>query len=355
MASYPSATKSFTTKVDGAGNTILAAYVNDLQDEVVAIENGLRTGLAHVLQPTVAGAQDLGSPSLPWGNAYVTGLPMDIGLCEGRLTLTSGTAVTTADVTGAGTLYFTPFHGNRVALFDGSAWALYTFTELSLVLTLTSGKPYDVFLYNNSGTLTLETLVWTNDTTRATALALQHGVYVKSGATTRRYLGTLYASGANTTEDSAAKMYLWNYYNRMPRHGRVADATASWAYTTATWRQANAAAANQVDLVVGVSDSPVWVTVWAAALNATQVYLNVAVAEDSATVPTITAGGLTGGLAGGFIVPITAVLVKVPAVGRHYYAWLEASQAAGTTNWYGTNTTLGGNSQTSAITAQWWH
>jgi hypothetical protein len=48
-ASYPSATKSFTTKVDGPGNTIAAAHVNDLQDEVVAIENGLRTGLAHDL------------------------------------------------------------------------------------------------------------------------------------------------------------------------------------------------------------------------------------------------------------------------------------------------------------------
>ena len=47
MASYPTTTKSFTTKTDGPSSTIQAAHVNDLQDEIVAIENGLRAGLAH--------------------------------------------------------------------------------------------------------------------------------------------------------------------------------------------------------------------------------------------------------------------------------------------------------------------
>lgn len=44
MASYPSATKSFTTKTDGPSQTIFAAHANDIQDEVVAIENDLRAG-----------------------------------------------------------------------------------------------------------------------------------------------------------------------------------------------------------------------------------------------------------------------------------------------------------------------
>jgi hypothetical protein len=43
-ASYPSATKSFTTKSDGPTSTIFAAHINDLQDEVVAIEADLRSG-----------------------------------------------------------------------------------------------------------------------------------------------------------------------------------------------------------------------------------------------------------------------------------------------------------------------
>lgn len=44
-ASYPSASKVFTTKSDGPGNTILAAHINDLQLEVSAIETDLIAGL----------------------------------------------------------------------------------------------------------------------------------------------------------------------------------------------------------------------------------------------------------------------------------------------------------------------
>lgn len=42
-ASYPTSVKSFTTK--NTGDTIQAAHVDDLQDEVTAIEQDLKTGL----------------------------------------------------------------------------------------------------------------------------------------------------------------------------------------------------------------------------------------------------------------------------------------------------------------------
>jgi hypothetical protein len=44
-ASYPSSAKVFTTKSDGAGNTILAAHINDIQLEVAAIEADLLAGI----------------------------------------------------------------------------------------------------------------------------------------------------------------------------------------------------------------------------------------------------------------------------------------------------------------------
>jgi hypothetical protein len=44
-ASYPTSAKTFTTKSDGPGNTILAAHINDLQLEVTAIETDLLAGL----------------------------------------------------------------------------------------------------------------------------------------------------------------------------------------------------------------------------------------------------------------------------------------------------------------------
>lgn len=46
-ASYPSSAKSFTTKL--SGDTVQAAHVNDLQEEVRAVEVGLISGLQHHL------------------------------------------------------------------------------------------------------------------------------------------------------------------------------------------------------------------------------------------------------------------------------------------------------------------
>jgi hypothetical protein len=63
-ASYPSATKSFSTKTPG--QSIASAHVNDLQDEVVAVENGLRSGLAHNTAPATDIAYNLGAVAFRW-------------------------------------------------------------------------------------------------------------------------------------------------------------------------------------------------------------------------------------------------------------------------------------------------
>src|SRR3972149_4877028 len=117
---------------------------------------------------------DTGPTSYKVGAALLLGLLPST--CDGRLTLTSGTPVTTADVTAATSIYFTPYIGDRIAIYDGTRWRLYLFAELTLALgTLTAALPYDVFIYDNAGTLTLEALAWTNGTTRATALVRQKG------------------------------------------------------------------------------------------------------------------------------------------------------------------------------------
>lgn len=176
--------------------------------------------------------------------------------CEGRLTLTSGTPITTTDVTAATTIYFTPYKGNRISLYDGSGWDIYTFTERSLSLSgLTADTNYDVFIYDNSGVLTLQAVAWTNSTTRATAITLQDGIYVQSGSLTRRYLGTFRTtSSTGQTEDSLLRRYVWNYYNRTPRTMLVTDSTDSWTYATASYRSLNNSTNNRVQFVVGVNE-----------------------------------------------------------------------------------------------------
>jgi hypothetical protein len=268
------------------------------------------------------------------------------GINDFRLTLTSGTPVTTSDVTGATTIYCCPYKGKRIALYDGTRWNLRTSAEFSLALgTLTSGRPYDVFCYDNAGTPTLEFLSWTNDTTRATALTYQDGIPVKSGATTRRYLGTFYTTSTTTTSDAGTMdgtngRYLWNYYYRVVRHMERYDPTATWTYTTATFRQANNAAANQLNYVVGVAEDAVEATVLASASNSSaSTYIQVGVGVDSTTTPSGPVGR-SQQASNGVIQQVTTSYRGIPGVGRHSLVWLELSVATGTQTWNGTNSPL---------------
>lgn len=253
----------------------------------------------------------------------------------GRLTLESGVPVSTNAQADKGTLYFTPYKGDQLGLYDGAAWVIRTFAELSLSLAgYTASKPYDIWAYDNAGTVTLESTVWTNDTTRATALALQDGVYVKAGTTTRRYLGTIYitAAGAKTT-DSAAFRWVWNHYNQEERSVAAYDSTASWTYATAAWRQARASTANQIDFVIGVSGGVVDVSACAGYNNQLNNLANARIglaldATNTADVSSQNAAATQAGTA--FTRRVTGV-----AAGRHYFAWVEYEASGYTTTWYG--------------------
>lgn len=178
-----------------------------------------------------------------------------VGTNGGRLTGTSGTPVTTSDVTAITTLYFTPFIHNQIALYDGSsAWSIFTFSELSLSLSgYTNALPYDIWAYDNSGSVALESTAWTNTTTRATALTTVNGVYCKSGATTRRYLGTIYMSATSQTEDSYSKRYVFNWQNKVRRPMKWSDGT-SHTYNSATPRYWNNSSSSIVSFIQGVID-----------------------------------------------------------------------------------------------------
>ena len=176
-------------------------------------------------------------------------------ICYGRLTLTSSTPVTTGDVTGATTVYFTPCSGNRIALKTGGTWTVYEFTQFSWSSTISS-LPMDFFVEWNGSALQLLATNWTNDTTRATALAYEDGVLVLSGSVGRRYVGT--ARGVSSAfEDSRQSRNLWNYYNRVDRDMYVEDTSAAYAYASAAWREFRNVATQRLQYVVGVlEDSP---------------------------------------------------------------------------------------------------
>lgn len=176
-------------------------------------------------------------------------------ICQGRLTLTSATPVTTSNVTAATTLYFTPYNGNLIGIYDGSSsWSVGTFSQLSLDISgLTASTNYDIFIYDNTGTLTLSATAWSSDTARATALTTQNGIYVKSGATNYRYIGTIrITSTTGQCEDSETKRFVWNYYNQVDKTIHKEDTTMH-TYGTATLRYWNANSTHAVSFVAGES------------------------------------------------------------------------------------------------------
>lgn len=255
------------------------------------------------------------------------------GVCEGRLTLTTGTPVTTGDVTAATTVYFTPYNGNRIGVYNGTFWILKTFTELSLSLSgLAANTNYDIFVYDSSGTLTLEALAWTNDTTRATALTTQNGVYVKTGATTRRYLGTIRTTATiGQCEDSATKRYVWNCMNRVLMPLAVTEATDSWTYTGTSWRSLNNSTSNRVAFVRGLNEDNVELN-FVLHYSISASIMSAGIGLDSTSSPS----GVYSRGGSSVVAVTTAVYDGRPSEGYHYLQLLEYSSAA-TTTFYGDN------------------
>lgn len=295
--------------------------------------------------PSASGALDLTDGDTPTAAGYFDLLASDLlslggtkGLlpvCCGRLTLTSGTPVTTADVTGATNIYFAPYGGDRIALFSGTLWKTLTFTERTLALgTLTSGLPYDIFAYDSSGVVTLESLAWASGTARTTALTTQDGILVKSGATTRRYLGTFYTTSTTQTEDSASKRFLWNYYNRVNKNLVAIDTTDYWTYTIATYRPSNNNTTDGIgrfSCVVGWQDSFVKVERQAAVYWGSYSAIGVGIGVDSTSVNSAQIQGGRIGSDGS----CSAFLNYALPVGYHYIQSLEAAYATGVCTWVG--------------------
>jgi hypothetical protein len=298
------------------------------------------------------------------GTDYVSPLRVHGGIVNGRLTTETGVPVSTTDRTAQATLYFTPYNGNQIALYTGSVWVVLTFSEISLALSgLTSGKNYDVFCDYNAGTPQLVlSAAWASDTTRTDSLALQDGVYVKSGTTTYRWVGTIRTTGTTTTEDSGGitgttqvggKRFVWNTYNQVQRPMKVIDTTDNWAYGTNTVRQANGASGNKVEYVDGSGVNMIRATL----ISVVQIGGNntstakVGVGVDSTTTfsglrsQAFTADNI------GINTPISSVYEGAPGLGYHYISWNESGAGGTRSTFFGDN---GGDGSQCGLTVSLW-
>lgn len=203
-----------------------------------------------------------------------------------RLTMTSATPVMSSGVAAGTAVYLTPYEGNLLPIPDGSDFTLTEFTELTLTLNAShlANSIYDIFAFDDNGTLRLGTgPAWTTATAGSgsrgsgagtTQLSQLKGRYVntvqitaRNGASTYSvaagaglYVGSMAMDGTNGQltcnigSGQPRKWGLWNYYNRKPVELIVADATASYTYTTATWRQAGGDTDNTLQFIVGLAE-----------------------------------------------------------------------------------------------------
>lgn len=251
--------------------------------------------------------------------------------CNGRLTLTSGIPVTVEDVPSAGTVYFTPYKGNLVGLRQpNGTWKLHTFEQLSASLAgIASGKNVDLFIYSNTGTLTLETVQWASDTARSTDLAIVDGVLVKNGDSSRRFLGTVRTFTTATTRDTAASRLVSNYYNHQPRKILFHPADPSWSTTDleGVWRPANNDTANHIEALSCHPEIVIDLTLRLAGMGMnSRVFAGIGI--DSTDTPEHY--GLIGGTASTSIniyTSGTVRMVDLNRLGYHKYYFLETARS----------------------------
>jgi hypothetical protein len=267
----------------------------------------------------------------------------------GRLTLTTNVPVTSADVTGATNIYYTPYIHDGIALWDGVRWKRISFSQVTTAIgTVSAGIPQDVFGFLSGGALAVEFLVWTNASARATGLTLGDGRYYKTGDQTRLYLGTWYPSSSTTCEDSCGgvttqvggKRFLWNNYNRRLRNIAVIDTqTAGYTYASTTIRQTNAASGNKFEFVIGLAEDMVDIAARTGVYqSATGAYAGTGVGIDttSAYSGKISGALYNSGSAGAIYYQAFGHYKEIPAVGYHAANWNESGNS-GSPTFYGSN------------------
>jgi hypothetical protein len=217
-----------------------------------------------------------GSSQLPAvDGSLLTNLPSpSVGLTVGgRLTGLTGDA-DPASIANGTTIYFTPYKGDKVPLYNGTSWTMTTFTETSQLLTDTTKSPAamgtfdvcDMFVWNDGGTIRCTRgPVWTGLTTRAAGggLTLTNGLFLNTTAITNgpaalrgTWVGTVCNfNGLQQTRKSfgtaGALWSFWNAYNQLPFTIIAGDTTASWTYATAAWRETNGGSGTRVNIICG--------------------------------------------------------------------------------------------------------
>jgi hypothetical protein len=199
----------------------------------------------------------------------------------------SGNVIQTGDVIGAVTIFYSPYNGNTIPIWNGSTFKSVIFSELTATLTSAgsaSSAIQDECVFSNNGVPTLVTgPAWSTATAGAGSrgtgagsaqiIRLQ-GLWVNANSITGynglssftipanqcTYVGSV-SIDATAGQVSAFKSFgqnrkwgIWNAYNRQQIYMVAGDATANWAYSSNAIRAANGNSANNITVFTGLPE-----------------------------------------------------------------------------------------------------
>jgi hypothetical protein len=270
--------------------------------------------------------------------------------------------------------------GNNLPIYNGTNMIVNTFSELTLALVAShlASTIYDVFVFLNSGVVTVGTgPAWTNSGAGTgargsgagtTALTRINGVLVnanqitaRNGATTytvagnfATYVGSLFMDSVagqitcHRTYGQSRKWGVWNAYNRVPIQLQMGDATANWSYVTNTTRQSNAATANTLAIFSGLQEE-IFIIGFNQVVQNNSITngVTMGIGQDSTT----TFSGKVGKavMNNGGASQYSELVARhqiAPLLGISNINSLENGGGAGTASWQGTNANM-------LVTAQW--
>jgi hypothetical protein len=292
---------------------------------------------------------------------------------QGRITLRSGSAVMSTSVTSGSDIWYAPYNGSSIPIYNGTAMVVSQFTSsvtdtIGLHLPLNSSASwaantlFDVFATLNGTAVTLVTgPAWTSLTARAATgtIGYYNGFLVNVGtgvmvtrtgsATTLNvaqyratYLGTVQTNNgtagqisfiygiAAASGDSGSTLNVWNYYNRVLVSSNVID-TSSYTYNGGI-RRADNSAGNAVNFVQGVAEE--------SALINYNTYVNGSAGNANTGFGLDGTGAFTQFIAVSNIIQTgSSYYVAPPQQGSHFVQALEVGTAAPTAPTFGGNGT----------------
>lgn len=401
-ATYPATTGAGTVLASASANTIAATSnptlgVNGGTGGSVIL-NGATSGSSTIKVNSVAGTNTNfqlpssngvsgqvlstdGSGNTSWASAAAGGTVTSVGTAgiltggpitasgtlnvnatitpQGRLTLTSGTPVLTSTVSAATTVYYTPYVGNLIPLYDGTNMIPTAFAEVSQATTDTTKSPaavvaskiYDVFCWSDSGTnRCTRGPAWTSSTTRGYTLTMTNGILLNTSAITNgpaalrgTWVGTIGSNGTSTIDwilggtgagGVASTLYVWNAYNRVIVSTTVSDNNGSWSIAANTIQSMDASTANRISYLTGAAEDAYTCQINAMTKPGASGFSGVACGYDSTTAISGTnyLSGNNSNSAGG------AATFTTTSFGAHFFQALDVNNGANAATNYGNGT-----------------